>query len=298
MDMTTKAGQAVGSSNPTIEGNGSIFPRGTGLPTQSPLFWVENKDRFLRQLLIKDIEALTNRRFGVYFGLRTLNSQINQGDVDRLYEVIQDLDTGPFDLLVETRGGETDAAEAMISVLMQTKHPFRAIIPNRAKSNGTLICLAAECLMMGPTSELGPIEPMVQKNIPASALLDIVSDGDQELDVARFHAKHAMDQTKQVAKRALRHKMCADPAAFSDDDLTEIIDALCGRTRFPSHGSVIDATQAAELRLRVQAVDKTDPVWERVWLLYCMLRHDAELRNLQKVFETRKVSMSVVSGLF
>ena len=30
--------------------------RATELPAQSPLFWVEQKDRYLRQLLIRDIE--------------------------------------------------------------------------------------------------------------------------------------------------------------------------------------------------------------------------------------------------
>src|SRR5271170_7804717 len=46
------------------------FPRSTDLPSQSPLFWVEQKDRYLRQLLIRDIEELTSRRLVVYFGNR------------------------------------------------------------------------------------------------------------------------------------------------------------------------------------------------------------------------------------
>jgi hypothetical protein len=44
------------------------FPRGAELPSQSPLFWVEQKDRYLRQLLIRDIEELSGRRLVVYFG--------------------------------------------------------------------------------------------------------------------------------------------------------------------------------------------------------------------------------------
>jgi hypothetical protein len=38
------------------------FPRSKDLPAQSPLFWVEQKDRYLRQILIRDIEELTKRR--------------------------------------------------------------------------------------------------------------------------------------------------------------------------------------------------------------------------------------------
>ena len=51
------------------------FPRSTDLPSQSPLFWVEQKDRYLRQLLIRDIEDLTKRRLIVYFANRFENAQ-------------------------------------------------------------------------------------------------------------------------------------------------------------------------------------------------------------------------------
>src|SRR5271170_5145178 len=49
------------------------FPRSTDLPSQSPLFWVEQKDRYLRQLLIRDIEEITGRRLLVYFANRYRN---------------------------------------------------------------------------------------------------------------------------------------------------------------------------------------------------------------------------------
>jgi hypothetical protein len=57
------------------------FPRGDELPSQSPLFWVEQKDRYLRQILIRDIEALTKRRLIVYFANRFANAQIDHGDL-------------------------------------------------------------------------------------------------------------------------------------------------------------------------------------------------------------------------
>src|SRR5262249_60941907 len=35
------------------------FPRSKSLPRQSPLFWVAEKDRYLRQLLLRDIQDAT-----------------------------------------------------------------------------------------------------------------------------------------------------------------------------------------------------------------------------------------------
>jgi hypothetical protein len=94
------------------------FPRGKNRPSQSPLFWVQQKDRYLRQLLIRDIEEITGRRLVVYFANRYLdNSGINIGDVSFIAEILGDLDGAPTDFLLNTSGGQTDATEAIVSLL-------------------------------------------------------------------------------------------------------------------------------------------------------------------------------------
>ncbi|WP_186458484.1 SDH family Clp fold serine proteinase [Neorhizobium alkalisoli] len=272
------------------------FPRGNAVPKQSPIFWAENKDRFLRQLMIRDIESLTGRPLGVYYAQRSMQSGITTSDVDRLHELVSDIDHAPFDLIVETQGGETDAAEAMISVLLAAKHPFRAIVPNRAKSNGTLICLASEAIVMGPPSELGPIEPLLDGKIPVTAIIGKSipggegDDPESAFNINKFHAVHALRQTESVGRYALKQGMLKDSAG----DIDEAIKNLCGRHKFPSHGSVIDATQAEEIGLKIVRLSSDDDLWQRIWLLYCMLMHDTKLRNIRKVFESKKVSLSVL----
>lgn len=65
------------------------FPRGKALPSQSPLFWVQQKDRYLRQLLISDIEEMTGRRLVVYFANRfKQESIINAGDIPYVAELL------------------------------------------------------------------------------------------------------------------------------------------------------------------------------------------------------------------
>jgi hypothetical protein len=75
------------------------FPGTAELPTQSPLFWVEQKDRYLRQLLIRDLEALTGRRLVVYFANRFANAQIDAGDCPMMAELLGDIGSEPFDLI-------------------------------------------------------------------------------------------------------------------------------------------------------------------------------------------------------
>jgi ClpP class serine protease len=146
------------SATPTDRLGG--FPRTSALPAQSPLYWVEQKNRYLRQLLIRDIEELTSRRLIVYFANRyEVGSDIQPRDVAHFAELLGDLNAAPVDLLVETSGGLTDATEALISLIRTTITDLRVAVVNAAKSNGTLLALSARSIVMGATSELGPIEP-------------------------------------------------------------------------------------------------------------------------------------------
>ena len=139
------------------------FPRTADLPVQSPLFWVEQKDRYLRQLLIRDIEKLTSRRLVVYFANRYANAQIDARDCIYIAELFGDIKKEePVDLLLETIGGATDATESLVSLLRNITDNFRVIVADSAKSNGTLLGLASKSIVMGAASELGPIEPLVQ----------------------------------------------------------------------------------------------------------------------------------------
>ena len=65
-----------------------MFPRGRKPPKQSPMFWVMNKDRYLRQLLIRDIETATERELLVYFSNCDTDSQINTQDDLYLAELL------------------------------------------------------------------------------------------------------------------------------------------------------------------------------------------------------------------
>lgn len=151
------------------------FPRGTAPPTQSPLFWAQQKDRYLRQLLIRDIEARTQRRLIVYFANRSENAQIDATDPTYFVEMLEDTKGAPVDLLLETIGGLTDAAEHVVAVLQKMAPDLRVIVAGSAKSNGTVVCFTGRSIVMGALSELGPIEPQINAFnswIPSTILAD------------------------------------------------------------------------------------------------------------------------------
>lgn len=144
------------------------FPRGKKLPGQEApraipliLYWVSTKGRRLPQLLSRDIENITGRHLMVYYTDCDSPAQIDNSDDKYLLELLGDLEGNDIDLLLETNGGLTDAAEKVVSILRDQVDDLRVIIPKRAKSNGTLLALAAREIVMGASSELGPIDPFL-----------------------------------------------------------------------------------------------------------------------------------------
>ena len=74
------------------------FPRGLTLPKQSPLYWVAEKDRYLRQRLLRDLEERTGRRQLVYFTRTDSTAQIDIDDDRLLLELLSDVGSEPIDL--------------------------------------------------------------------------------------------------------------------------------------------------------------------------------------------------------
>lgn len=266
------------------------FPRGTKMPWQSPLFWVAEKDRYLRQLLIRDIEETTGRRLIVYFADcegSEPSAQILQSDDAYFSELLGTEEPSPTDLLLETNGGSTDATEKLVGLLRSCAPDLRVIVPCRAKSNGTLLALAAQEIIMGVTSELGPIDPILPigagTSVPAHLLLDLTGAD----IIASRAASDAISQTKGLARTLLSTGMLSD---MKVEEINEIVDKLAGREHFHSHGSVIDADEAAKLSLKVLKLSADDALWQALWLLRCMYAHDLRQNRLVKIFEGRKIS--------
>ena len=78
--------------------------------------------------------------------------------VDLLHNAPPDHD---LDLLLHTIGGSADTAEKLMGMMRNhvATATLRVIVPDFAKSAGTLIVLGADRVVMSDMSELGPIDP-------------------------------------------------------------------------------------------------------------------------------------------
>lgn len=264
------------------------FPRTTDLPTQSPLFWAAHKDRYLRQLLIRDIEAITNRALIVYFSDDvSLQCQIDSGDDVQLAELLQACGSRPVDLMLETVGGMTDATEKLCSILRANKRDYRVVVPRRAKSNGTVIALSGSEIVMGVESELGPIDPSFN-NIPVEFILNSPPGtvNPIEYQVAETFRK----QTEKLARDMLKTGMLA---GSQDEVIEDLIGKIATRDHYHSHGSVISAEEAIKIGLKVNYLSPDVDLWRKFTLLRAMYQYDCRQQSYLKIFEGAQTSLVV-----
>jgi hypothetical protein len=66
-----------------------------------------------------------------------------------------------IDLLLYTRGGDVLTPWRLVQLIREYTPEFCVLVPHRAYSAGTLICLGADEIIMGKMGELGPIDPSV-----------------------------------------------------------------------------------------------------------------------------------------
>jgi len=107
---------------------------------------------------------------------------INRATLDNVYNIINSPNfckereecTHPenLDVIIDSGGGDADAAYHIAKLFHKNfKGEITYIIPRFAKSAATLLVCGGDKIIMGPTSELGPLDPQIlqKNNQPISA---------------------------------------------------------------------------------------------------------------------------------
>ena len=116
-------------------------------------------------------------------------------DIHALMEVTSGLKGRDVDLILHSPGGSPEAAEAVVSYLRSRFSHIRAIIPQLAMSAATMIACAADEIVMGKHSFLGPTDPQLLLSTP--------------LGIRPVPAQAVLDQFDRAQRE------CADPAKLS-----------------------------------------------------------------------------------
>jgi hypothetical protein len=304
---------------PEPPSSGETTPKPTGraaipIPSQTPLYHALHQARYTRQERIRAIEERTGRRLICF--VAGPDTSISGWDIPPFVDLLEDVDQDhDLDLLLHTPGGDVDQAERIVLLCRKAvgNAQFRVVVTDGAKSAGTLIAIAADWIVMGDPSELGPIDPQVFITTkdgesmvrPAQSYLDGLDSIKEEveknngklspvyfplldkLDPALIDfCKKARQRSQEFAEKFLKQYMLKENPEKAVEVATELNDVH----RYISHGAVIDADRALEIGLKVEKLSRQNDLWQAYWRLYCDLRTAIERPN-ERIFESRRASI-------
>ncbi len=283
-------------------------------PRKTPMYEAQNAERYGRQTQIKQMQEKTNSRLLCYVAGN--GAQITRDDIIGFVELLHNVPR-PFniDLLLQTGGGDINAAEKIVFMLRSavgTEGRLRVIVPDFAKSAGTLIALAADKILMSDSSELGPIDPQFPKRdsdgtVRWLSVLNYleayetisVQVRQNPADVAATIMLSKFDPTMLVQFEAVKRRA----RTLAEQHLhrwmfqkkkatyTTIAGALMDLARWPAHGQMIGYEDAKELELEIDYVAPDTPEWQGYWSLYCQQR--LAVKDGQKLFESDYASLAM-----
>ncbi len=122
-----------------------------------------------RQELIRAIEVARNSRVVTYImadrashpgGIPGFALQLDGDPFLLIVDELRAIGHVPrLDLFLYTRGGQTDSVWPLVSLLRAYTDHLTVLVPFRAHSGGTMICLGADEVLLGSIAELSPIDP-------------------------------------------------------------------------------------------------------------------------------------------
>jgi hypothetical protein len=261
-----------------------------------------------RAHLFSELEVSLGRPVVTFFTSFRYPVMIEDNDADMLEGVLRDSDlTNGLALCISSPGGDGLAAERIINVCRSYSKTgeYTVIVPGKAKSAATMVCFGASKILMGPTSELGPIDPQIASDsdnrmIKRYSVFNIVEGYKNLFDravkekrgnlqpylqqLANYDEKEikefqsALDLSDDIAVRALESGMMK-----GDDQNTirERIKTFLSPTRTKVHGRAIYRAEADGCGLNVEAIEPTEAPWELIYELYIRTNNFVSTRVLK-----------------
>lgn len=278
-DPGEQRGGSQGEAAELSDGDASPLSR----PKQSPLFHAQHSERYHRQQLIGEYEE----RFGCR--LVVVCDAIFPASITLFEEVTCDADPGQdLHLLLDTPGGDGESAIRLVRSAQARCREFTVIVPNQAKSAGTLLAMGAHKILMGPTSDLGPVDPQFESPgghglYSAKDLIAAVDHAEQSIaenpDSYPLHvslladvnavmvqqARSALARSEDLVREALRSNSDRSP-----DEADQIAAAVKEKLiDLPAeHGAVFDGSDAEQAGLPVIHADPAGDQWSLIWQLW------------------------------
>lgn len=215
---------------------------------RSPLYDAFHAPRYERQALIRQYQDAHQCRLVIVSDILIPDS------VALLEETLHNADPSEdLHVMLATPGGDGETAIRLARQAQSRCRTLTVIVPDQAKSAGTLFVLGADHVYMGPTSDLGPVDP--QFLLPdgslgaARAIIAAVEDAENRIqtnpNTYPLHAALLADVSALMVQQA------HDALARTTDQVVEALSCVQTRTQKDVeqmaqnlHGPLIDDIQS------------------------------------------------------
>lgn len=270
-----------------------------------------------RKYLYEELEDLIGLPVISFFTSFKYPVQIEDSDTDILEGIFQESDLSDgFVLLLSSPGGSGLAAERIINICRSYSGSgkYQVIVPGKAKSAATMICLGAQKIIMGKTSELGSIDPQIVYSAEDSdeakwfSLHNIINsyedlfekavseDGNLEpylqqlsnydsREIEEFRSQ--VELSEDIAIKALKTGMMK---GLEEEEIVESIKYLLTPEEVKIHGRPIYAKEAEDCGLNIDIKEPTSQFWSTVYELYVRLNFSVSQDEIGKCIESRNFS--------
>lgn len=266
-----------------------------------------------RVRLIKQIEAVTGRRLLVYVAdIKKNESALTIEDKTGFSDLVDGVDVDEVDVLINSPGGFAEVTESIVGMLRAKYKAVRFLVPNAAKSAGTLLVLSGDEILMDSRSELGPTDPQIQystrgeqKREAAEAILEgfknakkaLMDEGPkataaylpllEKYTIGLLQAcENAIKLSQTLASEWLGKYMFAD--AKGSNLPNEIAAHFGSHTATLSHSRAIRIDKCKELGLKIVDLDekKNHNLRDLIWKLWCYYElHFERAVSVTKMYE-------------
>lgn len=217
------------------------------------------------------------RKSPIAYDYATITTQ-DLYNVEKVIEELRSKDNLPkkLHLIIQTPGGAADASLKIANYLRNNFDEIEAYVPYEAASGGTILCLAANKIVMGMTSNLTPIDPQLRykgqwisstsyKQAIASFQKDYGNLRPEEIPSPNQQIANQFDPVilEEMNKLVLdslttAHKLLTKsqkPKTPIEEDSLILVAVNLGRTNYP-HSHIINVEEARSIGLNV--VDSSD----------------------------------------
>jgi len=245
-------------------------------------------------------------------GVPPVTLSVSTGDIQGFMTTINGLKGSELDLILHSPGGSLEAAEQIVNYLRSKYSHIRVIVPQNAMSAATMIACAADVIIMGKQSAIGPIDPQITFptqngpfTAPAQALLDDFTQAKAEVTASPHVAplwvskmkdyppgifnicKNTLTLAKEKVSIWMQHNMFktdADAKAKADAIAAWLGDAHYHKT----HGHPISYDEAFARGMKVERLENDQILQDRVLSVFHASAVTFNVTNCVKMVENHK----------